>query len=45
MTEKITHKRGDAFKINVSLTEDDNITPINITGWTIRSQVRNALCW
>jgi len=40
MTEKITHKRGDTYKIDVTLTESDETTPIDLTGWTVRSHVR-----
>lgn len=40
MVKQITHKRGDTYKIAITVTEDDNVTPINITDWTIRSQVR-----
>jgi len=42
MTETINHKRGDTYKLDVALTEIDNITPINITDWTVRSQIRQA---
>jgi hypothetical protein len=38
----IDHKRGDTFRISVAVTEDDKTTPVDITGWTIRSHVRNG---
>ena len=40
MTAEIEHKRGDTYKIAVVLTESDGTTPIDMTGWTVRSQVR-----
>ena len=41
MTEKITHKRGDTYKLDVTFTESDGTTPIDLTGWTIRSHIRH----
>lgn len=40
MAEKIMHKRGDTYKIAVVLTEDDGVTRYDLTGWTVRSQIR-----
>ena len=34
----ITHKRGDTLEWVVSLTQ--NNSPVNISGWTITSQIR-----
>lgn len=35
-------KRGDTYVVTVTATEDDGTTPIDLTGWTIRSQIRDA---
>lgn len=40
MSAVIQHKRGDTYRISVALTEDDGITPIDITGWEVRSHIR-----
>jgi len=40
MAEEIEHKRGDTYRIDVVLTESDGSTPIDMTGWTVRSHVR-----
>lgn len=34
------HKRGDSFVLDAVLFEDDEVTPVDITGWTITSQLR-----
>lgn len=38
--QKIHHKRGDTFFIANRLTQDN--APIDLTGWTVRSQVRDG---
>ncbi len=38
--EKLEFKRGDTFSPLISVTEDNN-EPVNITNWTILSQVRD----
>ena len=42
MTTQIKHKRGDDFVLAARVTEDDGATPINLTGWTIRAQIRTS---
>lgn len=38
--KSIQFKRGDTFERNCQLTE--NGTPIDITGWSIKSQIRDS---
>ena len=38
--ETVTHKRGDTYQISIALTAEDGETPIDITEWTVKSQVR-----
>ncbi len=43
MADKVTYPfiRGDTFSIPMTLTDpDSNDSPVNLTGWTISSQVR-----
>lgn len=35
-------KRGDSLALDCQALADDGVTPIDITGWTLRSQIRNA---
>ena len=35
-----TIKPGDTLFLECTVTEDDGTTPLNLTGWTIASQVR-----
>lgn len=35
-----TIKPGDTLLLECTVTEDDGTTPLNLTGWTIASQVR-----
>lgn len=43
MTAQLTIKRGDDFRMDISLTDpNNNNDPVDITGWTIRSQVRRG---
>lgn len=39
-TVTIPFKRGDTFLVEGSVS--DNAVPVDLTGWTIRSQVRNG---
>jgi hypothetical protein len=40
MATSISVKRGDTFTLDFALTESDGTTPLDMTGWTVRSQVR-----
>ena len=42
MADKIEHKRGDAYSISVTLLEDDGVTPIDLTDYTVRSHIRRG---
>ena len=38
--ETVEHKRGDTYSLSISLTAADGTTPVDMTGWTVKSQVR-----
>ena len=40
MKDVCTIKPGDTLFLECTVTEDDGTTPLNLTGWTIASQVR-----
>ena len=40
MKDICTIKPGDTLLLQCTVTEDDGTTPLNLTGWTIASQVR-----
>jgi len=40
--QTIEIKRGDTLALECQVLELDEVTPIDITGWTIRSQVRST---
>lgn len=39
---RISVKRGDTLRLDCQLLDSDGVTAIDLTGWTVRSQIREA---
>lgn len=42
MTGKVSIKAGDSLRLSVVAYQDDGVTPVDLTGWGIRAQVKNG---
>jgi hypothetical protein len=43
VSASMTHKRGDTFSLSITVTDPNNGNAVvDITGWTIRSQIRRG---